>query len=62
MVYNNNCLADIFSVWAIKDLIWVMRFQSPLIWVPEICMSATLDWFHSAIFEQFNLGIHSENV
>ena len=24
-------LADIFSVWTIQDLVWVMRFQSPLV-------------------------------
>ena len=28
MICNNNYLADILRVCAIKDLIWVMRFQS----------------------------------
>ena len=29
MICNNNYLADILRVCEIKDLIWVMRFQSP---------------------------------
>ena len=29
MICNNNYLADILRVSEIKDLIWVMRFQSP---------------------------------
>ena len=29
MVCNNNHLADILRFCEIKDLIWVMRFQSP---------------------------------
>ena len=33
MVSNNNNLADILRVCEIKDLIWVMRFQSPLVYV-----------------------------
>ena len=32
MIYNNNYLADILRVCKIKDLIWVMRFQSPLVY------------------------------
>ena len=33
MVCNNSYLADILRVCEIKDLIWVMRFQSPLVYV-----------------------------
>ena len=29
MIRNNNYLADILRACEIKDLIWVMRFQSP---------------------------------
>ena len=29
MICNNNNIADILRVFEIKDLIWVMRFQSP---------------------------------
>ena len=29
MICNNNYLVDILRVCEIKDLIWVMRFQSP---------------------------------
>ena len=29
MIYNNNDLADILRICEIKDLIWVMGFQSP---------------------------------
>ena len=32
MVCNNNYLADILRVCEIKDLIWVMRFQSPKVY------------------------------
>ena len=32
MICNNNYLADIIRVCEIKDLIWVMRFQSPLVY------------------------------
>ena len=32
MICNNNYLADILRVCKIKDLIWVMRFQSPLVY------------------------------
>ena len=41
MICNNNYLADILRVCEIKDLIWVMRFQSPLVYVcarPFICV------------------------
>ena len=33
MICNNNYLADILRVCEIKDLIWAMRFQSPLVYV-----------------------------
>ena len=33
MICNNNYLADILRVCKIKDLIWVMPFQSPLVYV-----------------------------
>ena len=32
MICNNNYFADILRVCEIKDLIWVMRFQSPLVY------------------------------
>ena len=32
MICNNNYLADILRVCEIKDLFWVMRFQSPLVY------------------------------
>ena len=32
MICNNNYLADILRVCEIKDLIWVMRFKSPLVY------------------------------
>ena len=33
MICNNNYLADILRVCEIKNLIWVMRFQSPLVYI-----------------------------
>ena len=36
MICNNNYLADILRVREIKDLIWVMRFQSPLVYI-KVC-------------------------
>ena len=33
MICNNNYLADILRVCEIKDLIWVMLFQSPQVYV-----------------------------
>ena len=33
MICNNNYLAYILRICEIKDLIWVMRFQSPLVYV-----------------------------
>ena len=33
MIGNNNDLADILRVCEIKDLIWVMRFQSPKVYI-----------------------------
>ena len=32
MIRNNNYLADILRFCEIKDLIWVMRFQSPYVY------------------------------
>ena len=32
MICNNNYLADILGVCEIKDLIWVMHFQSPKVY------------------------------
>ena len=32
MICNNNYPADILRVCEIKDLIWMMRFQSPLVY------------------------------
>ena len=32
MIFNNNDLAEILRVCEIKNLIWVMRFQSPLVY------------------------------
>ena len=37
MICNNNNLADILRVCEIKDLIWVMRFQSPLVYIEMLC-------------------------
>ena len=36
MICNNNYLADILRVCDIKDLIWVMRFKSPLVYFGDI--------------------------
>ena len=36
MIRNNNYLADILRVCEIKDLIWVMRFQSPSVYIALI--------------------------
>ena len=33
MICNKNYLADILRVCEIKDLIWVMRFRSPLVYI-----------------------------
>ena len=54
MICNNNYLADIFRVCEMKDLILVMRFQSPLvyIWGSQVvnfhlsCTSVTDDCFY----------------
>ena len=35
IICNNNYLADILRVCEIKDLIWVMRFQSPYVYFVE---------------------------
>ena len=40
MICNNNYLADILRVCEIKDLIWVMRFQSPLVYLKAKCLKA----------------------
>ena len=32
MICNNKYLADILRICEIKDLIWVMRFKSPLVY------------------------------
>ena len=37
MICKNNYLADILRVFEIKDLIWVMRFQSPLVYIYFSC-------------------------
>ena len=34
MICNNIFFADILRVCEIKDLIWVMRFKSPLVYEP----------------------------
>ena len=36
MICNNNYLADILRLCEMKDLIWVMRFQSPLVYIQLI--------------------------
>ena len=55
MLCSNNYLADILRVCEIKDLIWVMRFQSPLVYlmvhigyfIDDICLPpADLAAFH----------------
>ena len=33
MIYNNDYFADILRVCEINDLIWVKRFQSPLVYI-----------------------------
>ena len=33
MICNDNYLADTLRVCKIKDLIWVMRFQSPFVYI-----------------------------
>ena len=33
MIFNDYYLTDILSVPEIKDLIWVMRFQSPYVYL-----------------------------
>ena len=33
MICNNIYLADILGVCEVKDIIWVMRFQSPLVYI-----------------------------
>ena len=52
MICNNNYLADILRVCKIKDLIWVMRFQSPLVYI-YLCYGA-LSTLTSQVC--FNLG------
>ena len=36
MICNNIYLTDILRVSEIKDLIWVMRYQSPLVYLPSV--------------------------
>ena len=36
MIRKNNYFADILRVCEIKDLIWVMRFQRPLVYVKDL--------------------------
>ena len=35
MICNKNYLADILRVCELKDIIWVMRFQSPLVYIRD---------------------------
>ena len=42
MICNNN-FADILRVCEIKDLIWVMRFQCPLVYLKSSRLSLILD-------------------
>ena len=46
MICNNNYLADILRVCEIKDLIWVMRFQSPLVYMHEVMVSRCVNVPH----------------
>ena len=46
MKCNNNFLADILRICEIKDFIWVMRFQSPWVYMPKT--RSKLDRFNVA--------------
>ena len=56
MICNNNYLADILGVCEIKDLIWVMRFQSPLVYVyllstfSDSCLLFACCFFFHAVY------------
>ena len=43
MICNNNYLADILRVCEIRDLIWVMRFQSPKVNVDQFLRTNTFE-------------------
>ena len=44
MICNNTYLADILKVCEIKDLIWVMRFQSPKVYFTDRSKAVLLLW------------------
>ena len=62
MLCNNNYLADILRVCEIKDLIWVMRFQSPLVYIDTFKLPGTYTKQKSVCFFvdtcRFALGRH----
>ena len=43
MIRNNNYFADILRVCEIKDLIWVVRFQSPLVYTEHMVISLSTE-------------------
>ena len=53
MICSNNYLADFLRVSEIKDLIWVMRFQSPLVYILtlfSLVMTCLLSHLHIFTF------------
>ena len=57
MICNNNYLADILRVCEIKGLIWVMRFQSPLVykkyWLPVFNVEVLINFRYSNSHKAF---------
>ena len=56
MICNNSYLADILRVCEIKDLIWVMRFQSPEVYI-YISVSVKYSDLAHALIENMYLNI-----
>ena len=61
MICNNNYLADILRVCEIKDLIWVMRFQSPLVYI-SFESSATVEPRQRISNIYIYLYVHDQSV
>ena len=57
MICNNNYLADIGRACDIKDLIWVMRFQSPLVYLIKYVLDINIGSFDKTLLNmQMNMA------
>ena len=61
MICNNNDLADILSVCEIKDSIWVMRFQSPLVYILDVLSPVSEEIMEISSYSDI-WGVYSDNL